>query len=156
MHNTVKSLKIWISWCKTTTAWVIGLGPRFSCTWPQCARPRGLLHYLYSTVLQCDLPRPSDHTVGRPRAEILTRDGRSRSPQLVICIVWLTYILLTFSGLIASVLTFLSVLALEWPSNKFISVYRSLCYFLKEAMHIYDKTLVAVKKENEILGVRTS
>ena len=40
--------------------------------------------------------------------------------------------------------------------NKFISVYRSLCYFLKEAMHIYDKTLVAVKKENEILGVQTS
>ena len=23
--------------CKTTTAWVIGLGPKNSCSWPQCA-----------------------------------------------------------------------------------------------------------------------
>ena len=28
-----------IYWYKATTAWVIGLGPTFSCTWPQCAPP---------------------------------------------------------------------------------------------------------------------
>ena len=39
-------IKLWriqkykFCWCKTTTAWVIGLGPKFSCTWPQCVGAR--------------------------------------------------------------------------------------------------------------------
>ena len=40
-HNLC--IKLWriqkhkFCWCKTTTAWVMGIGLKNSCTWPQCA-----------------------------------------------------------------------------------------------------------------------
>ena len=39
-------------WCKTTTAWVIGIGPQFSCTWPQCASSLQLILASFATTCQ--------------------------------------------------------------------------------------------------------